>query len=862
MTDKVLKTALNLRGQGFAIHWLHPNSKRPIGNDWTNTPVLSQSDLRRSYRDGYNVGVRLGKPSKILGQYLHAIDLDIRDEFDADEAHDALGALFPGYERLPTVKSGSGGESRHYYFVTDKPFPAKKLARSRYKSKGADGKSHWNWEVELIGTGKQIVLPPSIHPDTGRAYKWIREFDVDDLDFELPVVPSRIVEQWIGGPVNSADGADLDLDDLMASAPLGLTIEAASDIVFALPRDEYCEDRDGWYRVGMALHHEFDGSDEAFDLWCEFSEQSDKFNMRDQKRVWRSFKDRLNPLRMATLLAVTKRLEKEAESERLALLKAADADDDFDESDDNPFDYYEREARDTGEDSDDDLLFGDMGHAEKLNSAAEDREWRKLLDLTPAGAVKPTLHNLKLILRHDARTAGVPAKNIFTGDIVQRRKPGVKASKRRGRPVMQLDDPAIWTIRDEINGDLWTDEKDASIRAMLEAPERFGGYGIKITDRDLKAAIDLVAVDNSFHPIQEYLSSLVWDGKKRLATVFDRYLGCGDNAYTRAVSRLTFVAAVTRAFEPGHKFDFVTIFEGLQGKGKSTFIERMAKHWFVELPANAFDEKKVLVETIQGAWIAEIPELSGFRKSEVNEIKAAVSARSDRVRLSYDRRARDFKRGTIFMGSTNELAYLRDETGNRRFWPLVCTVSVIDIKSFTKEVDQLWAEAVVEYRRLREKQPHGTLPLYLSSDEAALIATEQQAERKIETPEDMLSRELSNWLDSAVPASAMWSDTSASEYFADDDCEKLVRDVVSWPLICRCFLRRDPVNVTGEQMRQITKIMRHMPGWRKEPNPRRVPTGRQEWVYVRSDTTFDEARANGWGRPSVEDKFREYEKAG
>lgn len=278
---------------GFALHWLHPRTKRPIGDDWSIKPVASLEQLERSYKKGNNLGVRLGQPSKISGLYLHVIDLDIRKSEAVDEAHENLEALFPDSGEWPCVISGSGGESRHFYFLTDGHFGSKKLAHSKEfymefdEAKGRDVK-HWFWEIELFGTGKQVVMPPSIHPDTGEPYRWLREFDMGMV--ELGVGPIMASAQM--PTAAKADREDDDTDDLLSlvrTPPLGLTEQEIRDIVFALPMEEWCEDREGWLNVGMSIHHETEGSDEGFDIWCDFAERSTKYDAKNQRQVWKSF---------------------------------------------------------------------------------------------------------------------------------------------------------------------------------------------------------------------------------------------------------------------------------------------------------------------------------------------------------------------------------------------------------------------------------------------------------------------------------------------------------------------------------------------------------------------------------------------
>jgi len=181
---------------GFSVHWLRKQSKAPLEDSWSSIPRKTIEQLQASYTDGLNVGVRLGEWSKIDGGYLHVIDLDVRADDLAEQALARLGSLLPGYGSLPFVISGSGGASRHFYFITDKPFASRKLARSEGFSmvfdpkKGRPVKKH-DWEIELFGTGKQVAMPPSIHPDTGAEYAWGREFDFDLIDLGIaPSIPS------------------------------------------------------------------------------------------------------------------------------------------------------------------------------------------------------------------------------------------------------------------------------------------------------------------------------------------------------------------------------------------------------------------------------------------------------------------------------------------------------------------------------------------------------------------------------------------------------------------------------------------------------------------------------------------------
>ena len=318
---------------GFALLWLHPRTKRPIGDDWSQLPVATLARLEKTYQDGNNIGVRLGKWSKVDGDYLHVLDVDIREGADED-AKATLEDLFPGVDlwRFPRVKSGSGGASRHIYFVTTEPFPSKKLANSGIKFVGEDGKKHWTWEIELFGTGKQVAIPPSVHPDTGNLYAWEREFD---LSARAPTIDADLIADLIYGEDEEVD-EDVDVE------PLGISYKEAEDYLKELDLDHHCEDREGWITVGMALHHEFDGSKEALAVWRDFSKQSRKYDAADLKYQWKSF-DRKKTGRPVTFRTVV-----ESANEEIRAQEWANIPDEFDDVEEAP--EAERDIADEFED--------------------------------------------------------------------------------------------------------------------------------------------------------------------------------------------------------------------------------------------------------------------------------------------------------------------------------------------------------------------------------------------------------------------------------------------------------------------------------------------------------------------------------
>ncbi|ERP95741.1 hypothetical protein Q669_29675 [Labrenzia sp. C1B10] len=267
--------------------------------------------MEKKYRDGQNLGIRLGKWSQFKNGYLHVLDLDIRIDGKADEAFDKLESLFAGVDiwGFPRVQSGSGGKSFHIYLITSSPFPSKKLSHSDSKFTGKDGKDHWEWEIELFGTGKQVAIPPSVHPDTGDTYKWAIDWH-DDCVIDRDHIESLFFRD---------DGYDehRDAEDL---EPLGLDIdEIESDLEMI---QHWADDHTTWRNVGMALKHEL--GDEGWPVFDKWSRNGSGYDRRNNLVQWKAFKnDRGNPITMRTVKHAANEAHWEVEYETIA--------DDFDD---------------------------------------------------------------------------------------------------------------------------------------------------------------------------------------------------------------------------------------------------------------------------------------------------------------------------------------------------------------------------------------------------------------------------------------------------------------------------------------------------------------------------------------------------
>lgn len=475
-----------------------------------------------------------------------------------------------------------------------------------------------------------------------------------------------------------------------------------------------------------------------------------------------------------------------------------DEEDEKSEADDSGFDTVD------GEDDDDDDLLG-------LPKKKKKHEWLTELEVDQNGFIKPTLTNLTMIVQNDPRLTGQVEYNEFINETVTR-----KDFKPKHETMIHIP------VKDKKLGDLWQEHHDNNIRVLIEAPRGKGknGYGMKVTDRDLADAVDLAARKCAFHPIRHMFENLKWDGKKRLDTLFVDYLGCKDNAYTRAVSKLTILGAVARTFEPGHKFDHMTIVEGLQGLGKSTFFNVLGMGWFAEMEGD-FEDRKKAVETMQGALIVEVAELSQFNRTEVQQIKQFVSATEDKTRLSYAKRAVVYPRQCILVGTTNEGAYLRDTTGNRRFWPIKAETAMINIVKLKREVEQIWAEAVAVYREMRVAQPHGTLPLYLSGEAERAEAVRVQESRRIETSEDSYVGLIERWLNTPVTKESLlngsdktadaFDDLDSDDLLGEDD--KVLRDSVCLMEIHVEMLNGSRESYGRSNQLQLARAMARVEGW-------------------------------------------------
>lgn len=444
---------------------------------------------------------------------------------------------------------------------------------------------------------------------------------------------------------------------------------------------------------------------------------------------------------------------------------------------------------------------------EKIGSAAddfgEDAEWQSSLEINNKGELKNTLTNMILILRHDPNLRG-----IFYNEL---------------KESIDVEGDLKW--KKFKSG--WNKTDEASLAGYIDLNYKLYSPG------KLKEAVVKVAVERSRHPIKEYLSSLPkWDRKKRVDNLLIKYLGAEDNIYTRETTRKTLVAAISRIYNPGIKFDTTLVLVGKQGIGKSTIFAKLGGKFFSDSLSISDMKDKTAAEKLQGYWLIEMGELAGIRKVDEDTLKSFLTRVDDKYRASYGYTVEDHPRQCIIVGTTNqEAGFLRDITGGRRFWPVHVKGGTKDKPWNMTDLDQIWAEALCYYDQDES---------LILSNKAERIADKAQIDALESDEREGLVKE---YLEKLLPEK--WDEMdiySRRSFLRGDEFSEKLEGTVKREQVCTMEIWCELFGKEATSMRkidsyEINAIMRKIEGWKRYDGNKqgrlRVPIYGIQRVFIR-----------------------------
>lgn len=425
---------------------------------------------------------------------------------------------------------------------------------------------------------------------------------------------------------------------------------------------------------------------------------------------------------------------------------------------------------------------------------------------------------------------GTPESDVFNCLVVLKQDPTLKGKIRLDEFAHRLVviDDLPWRGKDETP--YWTDTDDACLRNYFATKYLIKGKGI------IDDALQEVTQDNKFHPVREYLKGLTWDGECRLDTLFIDYIGAEDTEYIRAVTRKWMCGAVARVMDPGVKFDTAIVLYGSQGLGKSLILERLGRKWFNNSLVDI--KTKDALEQIQGSWIVELAELAPTYKNDNEIVKAFISRTSDRFRSPYGRRTEEYPRQCVFAGSTNNLMFLKDRTGNRRFWPITGDKDRKTKHSWElskADIDQLWAEAFMYWSEgeplvLEGALEEEALRIQLSHTEGGELVGLIEEYLDMLLPEDWESKDIYDRRE------------YIRNYGDDDYCGSVQRERVCALEIWCEVMEGDRKNLQNAKAREIIDMLQSIKGW----SPYSKSVGKMRFgkmygvqrAFIREDSTL------------------------
>ena len=458
---------------------------------------------------------------------------------------------------------------------------------------------------------------------------------------------------------------------------------------------------------------------------------------------------------------------------------------------------------DNGEFDEDEINDDNQSESPVVSNAKPIKDWISKLSIGIDGAIENTSKNLEIILENDKNLQGFAYNELSNRVEVIGRVPWDRPKDNR-----------FWREADESQLRLYIDKK----------------Y-IEFKERNFEVAFNSIVDNRRFHPVRDYLDSLPkWDGVKRVEEVFIKFLSADDNDYTRAITKKTFAACVARAYHPGTKFDSIPVLDGAQGIGKSTLIKYLAGEEFFSDNLSLTDmNDKTAAEKIQGNWLIEIGELSGMKKADIEKVKSFVSTTDDKYRASYGRVVESHPRQCVIFATVNGdgRGYLRDITGNRRFWIVKCN-QMLQKRMWDENDknyrDQFWSEAKKIYESGEELYLEGSL---------LDIATDYQNEA---LEQDERVGIVEQYLNRLLPTNWHEMDLYKRRSFLNGDdfiCEKgtIQRTEVSNAEIwCECF-GKSQSDLKSSDSYQLAAIMKQIGGWERTSSIKKQPIYGRQKIY-------------------------------
>lgn len=445
--------------------------------------------------------------------------------------------------------------------------------------------------------------------------------------------------------------------------------------------------------------------------------------------------------------------------------------------------------------------------AAELDETETDKDWRTKLEIKKDGSIVPNAKNALIILMYDSHLQKIRL-NTMTG-------------------MIEAEVDSLPWKRDFI---FWQNSDTEQLYMWIA-----NNHGVQFPKEIFQMALTTVANKRRFHPIEDYFTKLPeWDGQERMEKLLVDYLGAEDTIFNREAIRKVLVAAIARIYHPGIKFDYMLVLNGPQGIGKSTFFGRLFKGFLSDSLTMLDMRDKTGSEKLQGYWALEVAEMAGMRKADIECVKSFISRQEDIYRPAYGRVVEKHPRRCVIVGSTNSsTGFLRDISGNRRFWPVKCSGGKLKPWNLTdEELDQIWAEAMAAYNSGES--------LLLSKEAEELAAKEQR--EAIE--EDPRMAQVVEYLEKPLPVNWDKLDLDTRRMFlegdTDYDPESLVeRETVSnMEIWVECFGKK-AADMERKDSDAITALMMKVDGWERSGIRKRISLYGQQRIYKRVTSVTD-----------------------